>query len=145
MRAATPLLLLALLSPLAVNAVHGPQPPLPTTEILVGDVPLTVEVADESREREHGLMFRDALADGHGMLFVYPAERRRVFWMRHTAHPLDAGFVTADGRLDEVVPLEPYSERPVASRRPARYVIEVPQGWFARHRLEPGTRVSGLP
>lgn len=126
-------------------AEHGAQEPLPTVEIAVDAVPLTVEVADEPREREHGLMHRSALDEGHGMLFVYPNDRPRVFWMRHTPLALDAGFIGADGRLDEIVPLVPESEALVTSRGPARYVLEVPRGWFATHGIAPGVAVSGLP
>ncbi len=139
------LLLITLLLPVPGAAGHGPQPPLPTVEIQVGDVPLTVEVANESSEHEHGLMYRTALPDGHGMLFVYTGERRRVFWMRETTLPLDAGFIAANGRLNEIVALEPLSEVPITSRLPARYVLEVPLGWFAQHDLEPGAMLSNLP
>jgi len=139
------LLLSLLLATTPLRAEHGPQPPLPTLPIHVDDVPLTVEVADESWEREHGLMRRTELPDGSGMLFVYPGNARRVFWMRNTSLPLDAAFITADGRIDEVVPLVPFSEEHVRSQRPVRFVLEVPRGWFAAHGLGPGSRVSGLP
>jgi len=146
MRVAIPhLLLLALLLPTPGTAGHGPQALLPTAEIQVGDIPLTVEVANESHEREHGLMFRKTLPDGQGMLFVYPRERRRVFWMHETTLPLDAGFIAADGRLNEIVALEPLSEIPITSRLPASYVLEVPRGWFSRHGFGPGTQLSNLP
>jgi uncharacterized membrane protein (UPF0127 family) len=65
--------------------------------------------------------------------------------MRNTSLPLDAAFVTADGRIDEVVPLVPFSEEHVRSQRPVRYVLEVPRGWFAAQGLGPGSRISGLP
>lgn len=143
------LLSLALLLPGVLAAEHGPQPPLPTIDLRIGTleltVELTVEVADERREREHGLMQRTELPAGRGMLFVYPDAARRVFWMRDTPLPLDAGFIGADGRLHEIVALEPLSERPVSSHRPARYVLEVPRGWFADHGLVPGARVENLP
>lgn len=139
------LLLSLLLATTPLWAEHGPQPPLPTLPIHVDDVPLTVEVADESWEREHGLMRRTELPDGSGMLFVYPGNARRVFWMRNTTLPLDAAFVAADGRIDEIAPLEPLSEVPVTSRRPVRFVLEVPRGWFAARGLGPGSRISGLP
>jgi uncharacterized membrane protein (UPF0127 family) len=65
--------------------------------------------------------------------------------MRNTTLPLDAAFVAADGRIDEIAPLEPLSEVPVTSRRPVRFVLEVPRGWFAARGLGPGSRISGLP
>ena len=139
------LLLVAWFGMAPVAAEHGPQPPLPTLALQVDDVPLRVEVADEPREREHGMMYRESLSDGQGMLFVYRDAARRVFWMRDTHVPLDAAFVTADGRIDEIAPLEPLSEVHVTSRRPVRFVLEVPRGWFAQHGLGTGSRIHGLP
>ncbi|MDX1593225.1 MAG: DUF192 domain-containing protein [Gammaproteobacteria bacterium] len=139
-----PLFLGLLLGAAPAPAEHGPQPPLPAHYLSIDDVPLKVEVADDRWEIEHGLMYRTELAGGTGMLFVYRNSARRVFWMRNTPLPLDAAFITADGRIDEVVPLEPLSERTVTSRRPARYVLEVPRGWLAAHGLGPGSRVDGL-
>jgi uncharacterized membrane protein (UPF0127 family) len=143
-----PLCLLLLVAWLACDTVaadHGAQAPLPIRYISIEDVPLMVEVADEAREREHGMMHRVTLPEGQGMLFVYPDEEQRVFWMRNTSVPLDAAFVSADGRIDEVVPLVPHSEEHVRSRRHARFVLEVPRGWFDRHGLGPGSRIDGLP
>ena len=146
MRRLTSLLLLTTwLVCLPAVAEHGPQPRLPRLELAIDSVPLQVEVADEPREREHGLMHRAELAAGDGMLFVYPDSALRVFWMRHTRLPLDAAFVSSDGLIDEIVALEPLSERTVRSRRPARYVVEVPRGWFEAHGLGPGSRIEGLP
>ncbi len=140
-----PILLALLLGGVAAHADHGPQPPLPTQPIEVGGATLTVEVADEAWEREHGMMHRETLPEGQGMLFVYPDEAPRVFWMRNTSVPLDAAFVSADGRIDELVALVPHSEEHVRSRGHARYVLEVPRGWFAARGIGPGSRITGLP
>ena len=139
------LFLLALLLSAPAGAEHGPQPPLRAHYLSIGDVPLMVEVADDWWEVQHGLMWRTELPEGHGMLFVYPDDRQRVFWMRNTSLPLDAAFITADGRIDEVVPLVPFSEEHVRSQRPVRYVLEVPRGWFTAQGLGPGSQISGLP
>ena len=139
------LLFTLLLGAGTAHAEHGPQPPLPAHYISIDDVPLKVEVADDRWEVEHGLMYRSELVDGTGMLFVYRNDTRRVFWMRNTRLSLDAAFVTSDGRIDEIVPLEPLSEAHVTSRRPVRYVLEVPRGWFAARGLGPGSRITGLP
>ncbi|HEY5791271.1 MAG TPA: DUF192 domain-containing protein [Gammaproteobacteria bacterium] len=142
MKSTVPGFLLALLLATTATRAAGPQPELPTAQIRVDGVPLTVEVADDEREREHGLMFRSELADGRGMLFVYPRAGQRAFWMRNTPLPLDLGYADADGTLFELHQLEPHSLRPVPSGAPARYVLEVPRGWFARHRLGPGARLE---
>lgn len=73
------------------------QPELPTREITVGGLRLTVEVADEDAERASGLSFRADMERDHGMLFVYPEAARQRFWMYGMNFPLDLIFIR-DGR-----------------------------------------------
>ena len=49
----------------------------------------TVEIADDDAERARGLMFRDELAAGHGMLFIHDREEPQAYWMKNTRIPLD--------------------------------------------------------
>ena len=44
---------------------------------------------DDDAERARGLMFRDALPTGHGMLFIHDAEEPQAYWMKNTKIPLD--------------------------------------------------------
>ncbi len=44
-----------------------------------------IELAVTARERVQGLMDRDALPPGGGMLFVYPQEIFLGFWMKNCA------------------------------------------------------------
>jgi len=53
------------------------------TQIQVGNEILTVEIAKTHETRAEGLMGREYLADGHGMLFIYEKEQRLVFWMKN--------------------------------------------------------------
>ena len=61
-----------------------------------------VEIADDDAERAKGLMFRESLPSGQGMLFVYDAPRVASFWMKNTLIPLDMIFVGPDGVVDTV-------------------------------------------
>lgn len=67
-----------------------------------GTARFTVEIADDDAERAQGLMFRESLASGQGMLFVYPAAGPASFWMKNTLIPLDMIFVGPDGVIDTV-------------------------------------------
>lgn len=49
----------------------------------------TVELAETQEKQALGLMFRDSLPPDHGMLFIFPGEARRSFWMKNTRIPLD--------------------------------------------------------
>ena len=50
----------------------------------VGGERFTVEIADDDAERARGLMFRDELATGTGMLFIHDAEEPQAYWMKNT-------------------------------------------------------------
>ena len=123
----------------------GPQPTLPSVTLTLGQNAVQAEVADSAPERTLGLMRRTDLAQGHGMLFVYPSARPLNFWMRNTLLPLSIAFIRADGVVIRVDDMRPLDESHVPSGGPALYALEVPQGWFDEQDVNPGDRVEGLP
>jgi uncharacterized membrane protein (UPF0127 family) len=118
---------------------------LPKDTIEIGEHRLTVEVAATPESRRVGLMHRDRLPAGTGMLFVYPDEQVRGFWMKDTRIPLSIAFVTRSGRIVRIADMQPFSTSRVSSLAPATYAIEVNQGWFAERGIAAGTTVTGLP
>lgn len=117
----------------------------PTIPLTVGEAALAVEIADDPAERQQGLMHRDALATDHGMLFVFPDDKVRNFWMKNTKIALSIAYVDGDGAIVHIADMTPYDERTTSSRLPARYAIEVVQGWFTAHGVQVGAHVTGLP
>lgn len=67
-----------------------------------GEAGFAVEVVDTPKARSQGLMFRESLPRGAGMLFVYEAPRRASFWMKNTLIPLDMIFVDRTGAVKHV-------------------------------------------
>lgn len=67
-----------------------------------GGARFAIEVADDPAERERGLMFRESLANGAGMLFIYERPQHVAFWMKNTLIPLDMIFIGPDGRVNRV-------------------------------------------
>jgi uncharacterized membrane protein (UPF0127 family) len=123
-----------------------PQTTLPTISLAVGEKTLSTEVADDEAERETGMMFRKAMADGTAMLFVLEAPQHAAFWMRNTLIPLSVAYLNASGMILEIHDLKPKDETPVNSQFDTiAYAIEVPQGWFAKNGILPGVTVKGLP
>lgn len=100
-------------------------------DLPVGSHMFRVEVADEPEERQRGLMFRSQLDPDHGMLFVFPDSQLRSFWMANTAIPLSIAYIGADGVIQEIYDMQPFSRASVPSRAPAMYALEVNQGRFA--------------
>ena len=125
------------------------QPELPAVTLVIrasaGEaVEVRAEVADERAERQTGLMGRTELAPDAGMLFVFGRERDLSFWMRNTLIPLSIAYISADGRIVDIQDMEPLDDEPpsYASAEPARYALEVNQGFFAERGVEVGDRVE---
>lgn len=99
-----------------------------------------VEVADTAPERSRGLMHRETLARGAGMLFVYPVAQRVSFWMRNTLIPLDMIFADARGVVRHVhenaVPLD---ETPIPGGESIQYVLEINGGVARQIGIAPGS------
>jgi uncharacterized membrane protein (UPF0127 family) len=113
-----------------------------------GAVDVVLEVANTPETRQRGLMYRAALADGHGVLFVFDHDENHSFWMKNTLIPLDMIFISADGRVVGVhANAKPYSLASVSVGVPSRYVLEVPGGWAGRQGIAAGDRVElrGVP
>lgn len=122
------------------QAPSAPNPTLPIVTIKSGSVPLKVELATTSDQRERGLMFRKSLASGTGMLFVFESDQRLAFWMKNTKIPLSVAYLSSDGTIREIHDLEPESLAAVQSDSSLRYALEVPQGWFVKAGLKVGDR-----
>jgi len=112
-------------------------------KISIGSQKLTVEVAETSEQLERGLMFRESLADGTGMLFIFPNEAYRSFWMKNTYVDLTIGYFDKNRRLFETLDMKAstavQTQFPTyPSRKPAQYALEVPQGWLKKRRVKIG-------
>lgn len=119
-----------------------------TQKISVGKVPLVVEVADNPQRSARGLMYRTSLDEGKGMLFVFEGEEHRSFWMKNTFIPLSIGFFDRNKKLVDIQDMDPVkSEMDVnppsyMSAAPATYALEVPRGWFQKHKIKIGDQLS---
>jgi uncharacterized membrane protein (UPF0127 family) len=117
----------------------------PAIALTIGSTTVQVEIADDPTERAQGLMNRKTLDADRGMLFVYPDERPRSFWMKDTSLPLSIAYLDAQGRIVRIADMTPFDTSPVPSGRPAMYALEMNQGWFTRHAVQVGASVKGVP
>ncbi|TVP81374.1 DUF192 domain-containing protein [Thioalkalivibrio sp.] len=125
-------------------AIGGARAELPTEELKVADQILTVEIAATPQAMARGLMYREYMPEAHGMLFIWPGDQVVAMWMKNTLIPLSVAFIDRDFRVLNIADMEPRSLRTHASHGPARYALEVNQGWFGRHGVETGTRIDDL-
>ena len=102
---------------------------------------LNVEVASSPEQLAHGLMFRRSLAANEGMLFIFSTEEVRSFWMKNTFVDLSIGFFDKNKKLIDIQDMKAVGsimEAPQSytSRDPAMYALEVPLGWFRKHKIK---------
>lgn len=120
------------------------QPKLPTMKIYLGAETLDAELALTPREQQTGMMFRTDVTDESAMLFVLPQAIRAPdgFWMTNCPVSLSAGYIGPDGVIEEIHHLEKNDNAPVvATNDNILYVLEVNDGWFARHHIGTGTLI----
>lgn len=103
------------------------------------DQTLLVELAITPAEQQQGLMFRKSMDPSHGMLFVFSEEQALGFWMRNTYLPLSIAYLDAERKIVDIQDMQPLSEQIHRSSQPAKYALEVNQGWFADQKITLGS------
>jgi uncharacterized membrane protein (UPF0127 family) len=106
----------------------------------------SVELAQTQQKQALGLMFRESMPQDHGMLFLFPVEAMRSFWMKNTKIPLDIFYFDADLKLVSVSENTP----PCRSQRcpgypsigPAKYVLELNAGKAAELGVQQGDQLQ---
>lgn len=109
---------------------------------------INCEVANSPGERARGLMYRKEMGEQDGMLFVFPDQTSRGFWMKNTYLELDIIFINSEREVVNVVSKAvPLSEEKRASTGPAKYVLEIKGGLAEKWGIKPKSRIvfNGLP
>jgi uncharacterized membrane protein (UPF0127 family) len=110
---------------------------------------LAVEVAETRSEITEGLMGRESLPNGTGMLFVYGSASQKRFWMKDTLVPLDIIFVDSELRVVNVEHASPGFEGEeicsnpdyYCSDGPAQFVVEAERGYANRTGISAGDQL----
>jgi uncharacterized membrane protein (UPF0127 family) len=116
----------------------------PSVEL--GGKTFRVEIADSTDEQALGLMFRDSMPADEGMIFIFPNEAPRSFWMKNTRIPLDIMYFDKNLKLVSISADTPpcrVSRCPsYPSIAPAQYVLELNAGMAARLGVEVGDTLT---
>ena len=135
---------LALALAAATAGAAAQQPALRTVELGAGMHLIRAEVADRDATRALGLMHRTSLAPNGGMLFVFDQDASHCMWMKNTLIPLSVAFIDGRGAIINIADMQPHSEQSHCAARPARFALEMTQGWFAQRGIRAGTSLRGL-
>jgi hypothetical protein len=137
---------LALIAGAAMPFPGSAQQPqqLPTMPLNAGIHLIQAEVANTFETRMTGLMHRKQLGANSGMLFVFPDLGRHCMWMKNTLVPLSVAFIDERGVILNIADMQPLDETSHCAKGPARFALEMNQGWFAAKGIKPGARISGI-
>ena len=102
-----------------------------------------VEIADKNDDRMRGLMYRKAMDEDRGMIFVFDEKEDHTFWMKNTCIPLDMLFVDDDGTIVGIEEnTTTLSEQTFSVGCESKYVVEVNAGWSRRHGVVAGQKIK---
>jgi uncharacterized membrane protein (UPF0127 family) len=117
-----------------------------TGKIQISKTILNIELAETPEQHEQGLMFRKKLEDGKGMLFIFSDTSERRFWMKNTFLPLSIAFFDDQKKIINILDMKPADSEMQTdfptydSAGPAKYALEVPVGWFQKHKIKSGDK-----
>ena len=118
---------------------------------------VALEIADTEPKRNRGLMFRDKLGEGEGMIFIFEQPGDYAFWMQNCRIALDIVWLDRSFKIlsmaESVPPCRlPGCEPPCASNEcpsyppkpgiSALYVVELAAGFAKRHGLATGQTIA---
>lgn len=117
---------------------------MPQMELSAGIHRIVAEVAASDADRQRGLMQRTGLGPNQGMLFVFPQAARHCMWMKNTLIALSVAFISEDGKIINIADMQPQTENNHCAEAPARYALEMTQGWFRSRGLAAGIKLNGI-
>jgi uncharacterized protein len=116
--------------------------------LMVADRPLCAWVADTEALRERGLMDVSSFGQADAMVFRFSEPTNVAFYMYRTILPLTVVFVSATGRVSDIIDMEPCQEKDAAkcpryqASAPYQTAVEVPKGKAASLGLLVGSTVD---
>lgn len=129
---------------LALALAAPAQAQLPEIALTMNGYKITAEVAYTDAARIRGLMYRRILPENRGMLFVFPDALPRGFWMKNTYIPLSIAYLDENGVVINIADMKPLTTDTYPSAKPAKYALEMNQGWFRKRSIKPGAKVEGI-
>jgi hypothetical protein len=114
-------------------------------QMQIGKTQFALEVAATAEDQEIGLMSRDVLPAGRGIIFVFPEEKPRDFWMKNTRISLDIIFLDSAGVVVSIRQMAPFDLNLTSSNFPARYAVELNKGAAEASGVKVGDRLTIPP
>jgi uncharacterized membrane protein (UPF0127 family) len=117
----------------------------PVAELASGGVSrgrFFIELASDWPQRIRGLSHRPSMAEGWGMLFLFPNDVRHAFTMKQMHFPLDLIFIDGVGKVVDIVSDARPNQVRLAPTQSYRYVLELNAGTARTHGIRLGDRLT---
>jgi uncharacterized membrane protein (UPF0127 family) len=131
------------------NADNGLEEQLNTRIVTLPDgAEIRVEVLIKPAEMARGMMYRDPLPPGRGLLFVHQKPDYYRYWMSNVKAPLDIIFMDASRQIVEIsADTPPCATKPedcllYGGHKVEQYVLELRAGEARRLGLHAGQKLS---
>ncbi len=106
-------------------------------------IQLDIEIAETAYETQTGLMYRNSMEDGQGMLFIFPEIAYHSFYMKNTKFPLDIIYIDEQLKVASIIKnAQPLDESSLPSQVPVKYVLEVKAGLSDVWGINTGDRIT---
>lgn len=100
---------------------------------------LNTEIAEDDFHTQQGLMYRSSMDDDNSMIFIFPDEQKKWFFMKNTQIGLDIIYADKNGKIVSFAKYaKPYDETSLPSNFPAMYVLEVNDGLVDKWNVNVG-------
>ncbi len=112
-------------------------------EVQIQDHYLNVWVAENEKERNRGLSYKDSMNKNEGMLFLFQEEVVPLFWMKDMNFPIDIIWISSQKEVVEITEKiypETYPQT-FSPSIPIKYVIEVNAGWSSEKEIKKGDKL----
>lgn len=104
---------------------------------------LDIEIADDEYSTQTGLMYRHAMPENQGMLFIFEDVMPRSFYMKNTEFSIDIIYFNAEKEIVSIQKnAKPFDQTSLPSEAPSQYVLEVIAGLSDKLELEKGDKIE---
>jgi len=100
-----------------------------------------LEVASTPKQRQIGLSNRDSICTNCGMLFIFPRQSKRSFWMKDTHIPLDMIWLDRKFKIVKIATVLKTNSQDLYTGR-AKYVIELNDNEVFKRDLKVGDTIQ---
>ena len=129
------------IDPIPNNLQHLPSQAI-SVQTDSGEYVLNVKVANTQETRTQGLMNIASMPENEGMIFIFPDNATRNFWMKNTLISLDIIFLNEEFEVINIAsnttPLR--EDIYYRSNTPSKYVLEINAGLSEKYSISTGSK-----